>query len=318
MRDLPGLRLGALRADRRSCLPWWLAHVVCTLIAVTIFCRRRRPLHGFTLVELLVVIAIIGVLVALLLPAIQASRESARRSHCQSNLKQIALALLTYHDSHHFFPRGGWPATSANLSWSASILPHLEEQPLYDSLNRKVPYTDPTNLKPGQTLLPIFLCPSSLRSSLKRKSADLPSSSPNEYARTDYGALNGERGLRSSTATNDPERGVLILAKNIPLSAITDGASQTILIGEVPEGIHSLWISVKNVFDQSKPSNTLATYGPQYVFYDSGHELNSYHAGGAFAAFADGSVHFLSENMDVQVLAAFCSRNGEETIAGPD
>jgi prepilin-type N-terminal cleavage/methylation domain-containing protein len=279
-------------------------------------CSRRaaRPRHGFTIVELLVVIAIVGLLVALLLPAVQASRESARRAQCQNNLKQLGIALHNYHDTYKVFPRGGWAPTSANLSWTSAILPQLEERALFNSLNASVPYTDPANLAPGWTVLPVLLCPTSPKDTLWRISPDLPSSSPNRYARTDYGAVNGERALRSPTATNSPERGAMILEKNVSLAAITDGASHTILVGECPEGINSMWISVKNVFDQSAPINPLATVAPVYVFWDNGQEINSYHAGGAFTLFADGSVHFLFEDMDVGILAALCSRSGGEVI----
>jgi type II secretory pathway pseudopilin PulG len=277
--------------------------------------RRAAVASAFTIVELLVVIAIIGLLVALLLPAVQASRESARRAQCQNNLRQVGIALHSYHDTYKVFPRGGWPATSANISWTAAILPNLEERALYNSLNPSAPYTDPTNLAAGRTVLPGLLCPTSPKDSLRRSSADLPSTSPNLYARTDYGAMAGERGLRSPTATNSPERGAMILAKNISLTAITDGASHTILIGEAPEGMHSLWASVKNMFDQSAPINTPASFAPAYVFWDFGQEINSYHVGGAFTLFADGSVHFLSEGMQNSVLAALCSRAGEEVIA---
>ena len=263
---------------------------------------------------MLVVIAIIGLLVAMLLPAVQQSRESARRAGCQNNLKEIGLALVNYHDTYKNFPRGGWTASSANLSWTSAILPHLEERSLYNSLNPHAAYADATNLPAGKTLLSVLLCPTAPKNNLWKPSADLPSSSPNRYARTDYCAINGERGLRSPTATNNPERGVLILAKNISLAEITDGASKTILVGECPEGIHAIWISVRNVSDQSAPINTPATYGPAYVFFVYGQEISSYHSGGAFTAFADGSVHFLTDSMDVSVLAALCSRSGGEVI----
>jgi prepilin-type N-terminal cleavage/methylation domain-containing protein len=274
--------------------------------------RRRR---GFTLVELLVVIAIIGMLVALLLPAVQASREAARRVACTNNLRQIGVALHGYHNTHKVFPRGGWIGTARpHLSWSSAILPQLEESPLYDSMNRGAPYTDPSNLSAGRTVLPLFLCPTSPKTALWKKSADLPSTSPNEYARTDYSAINGERNLRAPSANNSPERGVMIYEKNIPITAITDGTSQTILVGESPEAIHAIWIGVRNVSDQSAPINTLATFAPQYVFFDFGQEINSYHDGGALALFADGSVHFLSQTMENWVLAALCSRSGDEIL----
>ncbi len=271
-----------------------------------------RP--AFSLVELLVVIAIIGVLVALLLPAIQAARESGRAAQCQNNLKQMGIGLQNYHGTYKVFPRGGWAPTSTCLSWGSAILPRVEEQALYDTLNRTVPYTDLTNVTAGQTVVSLFICPSSHRDGLYRSSPDLPSTSSIQYARSDYGGVNGERDLRSPNASNSPERGVMILASNISLTKIPDGSSQTIMVGEAPEGESSMWISVRNYFDQSAPINTLATYGPQFVFYDYGQEINSYHPGGAFTLFADGSVHFLAETMDVLTLSALISRAGGEVV----
>ncbi len=215
------------------------------------------------------------------------------------------------------FPRGGSTVTRADLSWTSSILPHLEERPLYDLIDKNVPYTDPVNLTVGQAVLPVVLCPSSLRDSPYRPSGDLPASPTNSYARSDYAAVAGERGLRAPNATNSPERGVLVREKHIPLSAITDGTSHTLLVGEAPEGMHGVWLSVRNMLDQSAPLNSPATYAPQYVFFDFGQELSSYHTGGVQAVFADGGVHFLSERIDNRTLAALLSRAGGEVIDAP-
>src|SRR5262245_48445609 len=95
---------------------------------------RPRITAGFTLVELLVVMAIIGVLVALLLPAVQAAREAANRTQCTSNLRQIGIGLLAYHGVNGMFPAGGWLATDPQLSWTASILPQIDQTPLFARL----------------------------------------------------------------------------------------------------------------------------------------------------------------------------------------
>ncbi len=135
--------------------------------------------HGFTLIELLVVIAIIGVLVALLLPAVQQAREAARRVQCKNNLKQMGLALHNYHDSHLGFPPGivsllanpNWvmPAGNCNASpddlgpgWSffARMLPYLEEGNFYNTINFNLPLTDPSNANARRTVVKAFLCPS--------------------------------------------------------------------------------------------------------------------------------------------------------------
>lgn len=276
---------------------------------------RRTTYRAFTLIELLVVIAIIGVLVALLLPAIQSAREASRRTLCKNNLRQFGLALHGYHEIHKMFPRGGWLGANTSLSWSAALLPFLEQEPLYAGVNFAKSYTDASNTTVGATILPMFLCPTA-KPPYWRKTTDLPSSSPFQFARSHYSALNGERGLRSPTATNTPERGVMILETNISLADVTDGAGQTIMIAEAPEGMHSLWASVRNVFDQSGPINARATFAPQYVFFDYGQEMNSYHIGGAHALFADGAVRFLGERLDVKTLAAMCSRAGADLIDG--
>ena len=132
-------------------------------------CRR-----AFTLVELLVVIAIIGILVALLLPAVQAAREAARRTSCQNNLKQIGIALQNYHDSSSgAFPPGivfdagptGMPfvpdrSWSFRPNWIINILPYMEEQGLYDSFDLTVYISDAVNQIPRGTTVETLLCPS--------------------------------------------------------------------------------------------------------------------------------------------------------------
>lgn len=305
-----------------------------------------RP--AFTLVELLVVIAIIGVLVALLLPAVQMAREAGRRAKCFNNLKQMGLALHNYHDTHKMFPRGGAGVASltvpairarACLSWGAAILPGLEQSALYDSINQNEPYLHPDNLAAGQHLLAVFLCPSAPNSELQKPNGDTPTSTT-KYAVTNYGGNWGERALRCFPATNCPNnysdlgdssghgRGVLLFGSEraISMSSITDGTSQTIVVGEAPEGLHSIWIGHKNVFDQSAPisartsspavwqSCSPALKSRSGNFCDFGQEFGSYHPGGAQFLLVDGSAHFLSATLDNKVLAALLSRCGSEVV----
>ena len=134
--------------------------------------RSRGLRRGFTLIELLVVIAIIGVLIALLLPAVQAAREAARRAQCTNNLKQLGIALNTYHDQFGVFPPGGmtqngdpWGATANDLSWRALILPQMEQGNLYNSINVNVQTwgggTDPgAAFTAWYTVVNTWLCPS--------------------------------------------------------------------------------------------------------------------------------------------------------------
>ena len=138
--------------------------------AVCINARRPCRRAGFTLVELLVVIAIIGMLVALVLPAVQAAREAARRAHCQNNLRQIGVALHVYHDAHKQLPVGcvekRVPKTTPNgrqLAWSAELLPQLEEQPLWQQIDFHSPYDSPANATAAATVVAVYLCPSTAR-----------------------------------------------------------------------------------------------------------------------------------------------------------
>lgn len=272
--------------------------------------RALAPNRGFTLIELLVAIAIIGVLIALLLPAVQAAREAARRTQCVHNLKQIGIALHGYHGAFGTFPAGGWislptqPATkNMNMGWSAAILPWLEQQPLYGGLNLSLPYNARANSTAGYTVLTVYLCPSEPRNTFWSKDIG----DPFESADADYGGMYGERGLSRRTVTNNPPRGSMIFNQNVSLALITDGSSQTIQVGEDPEAIHALWISGHNVFDQSAAINAR----PKAEF---GEELASRHPGGVNSLFCDGSVRFLKETMNVTALAALCTRDGAEVV----
>jgi prepilin-type N-terminal cleavage/methylation domain-containing protein/prepilin-type processing-associated H-X9-DG protein len=117
--------------------------------------------RGFTLVELLVVIAIIGILVALLLPAIRAAREAARRNQCANNLKQIGLGCLNFETANKGLPARRWArADQGYTGWGTIILPYIEEQAIYDQYNWKYDFYDPVNKAVVETKLPVFICPS--------------------------------------------------------------------------------------------------------------------------------------------------------------
>ncbi len=216
---------------------------------------------GFTLVELLVVIAIIGILIALLLPAVQAAREAARRSQCQNNLKQIGLALHNYHDSNRKFPAGWVDLTPGNgidapiprppgetaggWSWSAIILPYFEQSALFDELNlRYHPYGtggDPAgnNLRAVAKSLPSFNCPSDgVKTAFLANNAGNPNGTAN-LATTSYCGCNGPfDGQICDNTTTPPSShprniGLLVMNKERRFNDVLDGTSNVVAVGEV-------------------------------------------------------------------------------------
>jgi prepilin-type N-terminal cleavage/methylation domain-containing protein/prepilin-type processing-associated H-X9-DG protein len=273
--------------------------------------RAPRPDRGFTLIELLVVIAIIAVLIALLLPAVQAAREAARRISCVNNLKQIGIALHGYHDAHNTFPAGGWIAlfgqpltNNMNTGWTASVLPWLEQPAVYGGLNLSYPYNVAVNSTTAYTVLQVYRCPSEPRKTFWNQApGDLYPS-----ADADYGGMYGPRGLGNPAFINNPPAGPMVFNQNYSLAQITDGASQTIEVGEDPEAINAMWVSGHNVFDQSAPINAR----PPSEF---GEELTSQHPGGVNVLFADGSVHFLKNSTALPPLAALCTRALGEVLS---
>ncbi|MDM4018983.1 DUF1559 domain-containing protein [Roseiconus lacunae] len=307
---------------------------------------NTRP--GFTLVELLVVIAIIGMLIAMLLPAVQSVREAARRVQCLNNEKQLGLGILNYHSAYKRLPYGGAGFASMTNwalrmrwrpSWGTTILPFIEQQSLYEKLDPAIPYLHPDNHAGGQQVVPTYLCPSAPKATLTRPNGDSPSSTL-QFGRTDYAGNYGERSLRCYPSRNCQNnysdigigdavgRGVMLFGKDhqIGLRDILDGTTHTIVCGEAPEGLHSIWIGHKNLFDQSAPISEHVSPGSPWDscsamlasrngdFCDFGQEFHSYHVGGSHFLMADGSARFVTQSLDLQILSALLSRRGGEVI----
>ena len=225
-------------------------------------CPRRRRTVGFTLVELLVVIAIIGILVALLLPAIQAAREAARRTKCQNNLKNLGLALHNYHDSHKTFP----PAVDALLSgsgvmdgsrilgnWAVKTLPYIEEQSVADlfdiSATRRIldDTKDDRNYRARGTELEVMLCPSDQgQASRFSGRVGAVAESPN-WARGNYGyngfqhwpasAIDVAKSHPDYPVWDDFNSGIGGINQSNSFAKITDGSSKTIMLAEMRVGV---------------------------------------------------------------------------------
>lgn len=224
-------------------------------------CRHSRTLHGFTLVELLVVIAIIGVLVALLLPAVQAAREAARRAECTNKLKQIGLATSLYESAMQEYPPGGVTTKVCcknphYMTWTIAILPYLEQQQLFDLYDNSLPNEHPANEAVRVQHVPAFICPSEPESlipspratGLGKKLNWMPGSyvgiagrndplkkgwfgNYNKLSRRDPGQPPHYRGMLHTVDNPGPVgRGPVL--KPVRNRQIVDGSSHTLLVGE--------------------------------------------------------------------------------------
>lgn len=199
--------------------------------------KRQASRTGFTLVELLVVIAIIGILIALLLPAVQAAREAARRMKCQNNLKQIGLAMHNYHGAHRMFPPGRFvnPIDGQGRCFSAyaHLLPFLEAASLYDLINFQANPEDAPNAPVLEQTIPFFLCPSDPQRKLQGNSAthNYPLNTGTTYP------------VSPRNAFGTPVTGVFFENSAVGFHDLQDGSSQTVCISETiqSEGGPSVW-----------------------------------------------------------------------------
>ncbi len=346
--------------------------------------RRRDRRDGFTLVELLVVIAIIGILIGLLLPAVQAAREAARRTQCANNLKQIGLGLHNYHDVNRTFPFSwmlylpGGDLTQLNAQcWGTRILPYIEQKPLYDQYDSRFPTCNEfaalppvaRNLEVIKTPLEVFACPSAPGSARDRiYDADYtPGGFPVTFtaAPSDYCVVSGVRGDFATLAYasypggagggregvmqfngNDPSNPASASGSSSNMASITDGTSNTIMIGERvgggqiylaggrPAPAGSPWDEFRGLngggwgdilngehwYSGSLQDGMLGPDGGPCAINCTNRRsagFYSFHPGGAQFLLADGSVRFITATIDAFTLASISTRKKGESVQVP-
>jgi prepilin-type N-terminal cleavage/methylation domain-containing protein/prepilin-type processing-associated H-X9-DG protein len=314
---------------------------------------RRR---GFTLLELLVVIAIIAILIGLLLPAVQKVREAAARTQCTNNLKQLALALHSYHDARGTFPppyvnqggsylNSGFPLTHG---WAPFILPDIEQEPLSRLYRWDLPQYAPENQAVESMPLKIFECPSTPERDryftmgpfavfgTRAACGDYTLALGVDLVLAQLGwadPVGDYRGALTNTPT--PALTLSPTTTGTRLTDITDGTSNTILLTE-DAGRPRLWQAGK-----AGPNPQALAGGPWNSFkgpiilqgstFDgtvqpgrcalnctNDGEVYAFHTGGANAVLADGSVHFLKAGMDIRIMARLITRAGGEVVSGDD
>ena len=293
----------------------------------------RIQRRGFTLIELLVVIAIIAILIALLLPAVQQAREAARRTQCRNNLKQIGLALHNYHDLYNNLPPG-WVGVNAagqphvegrnGWGWGSRLLPMMDQTPLYQKINFSLAFDDPANQAVQQTVISAFRCPSDTGANVWTINSEDTGAALMTLASANYVGSFGTMEIDSCEGQAAPfvclGDGVLFHNSKIRFADITDGLSVTLFAGEhksdVAQGWNSTWtgaapggeealVRILGVCDHT-PNDPV------------GHidDFSSNHVGGAHFLFGDGSVKFISTNVDLGVYQHLATRAGSDLVDG--
>jgi prepilin-type processing-associated H-X9-DG protein len=221
-------------------------------------------------------------LAALLLPAIQAAREAARRTQCVNNLKQIGVAFHNYHEVYGTFPPAYIPDKDGNPmhSWRVLILPFMEQQALYNKYNFDEPWDSPGNLAVTNTVIPVYSCPSCP-----------PSGGTTGSTETNYMVITGPGTVFDG-------------AKAASMADIKDGSSNTIMVVEVT-GTGVGWAEPVDLdaTNMQFPNTTPGSTGP-----------DSYHPGGFNAALCDGSTHFFSDSISRETFDALITKAGAEQV----
>lgn len=292
---------------------------------VTVRSRSRVRSLGFTLIELLVVISIIGVLIALLLPAVQKAREAARRIQCTNNLKQVGLAIHGYHDVHGCLPPGYTFQTGftwGGFGWGTMILPGLEQRSLFDAANFSLPLWSAANVTVATTPVGFYLCPSDETSQGNYLLRD-----PFRYAMASYVASYGPGDM---DALPDDRRGLFSRNSRTLFAEVNDGLSQTLAVGERHNGkfttvigsaghvsAETVWVgAIMENFTDAHGHTTLfqAEHTPSSPSMDD-RDAASRHDGGTNFLLGDGSVRIIKSSIDLGIYRALSTRAGAEVIS---
>jgi prepilin-type N-terminal cleavage/methylation domain-containing protein len=298
-----------------------------------------RARKAFTLIELLVVIAIIAVLVGLLLPAVQKVRESANLLSCENNLKQIGLAMQSYHDTQASFPVGyydptPWPQfdNGPGWGWGAYLLPYLEQNQLYQQINFKLDVGDPANAVVRTSILKIFICPSDIK--VRNWTVTVTDGGSNSWnlAQASYVACNGNDGV--DDFTTPPHTGPFVRSiYGYRIPEITDGLSNTMFVGDRTNRLsYCTWVGgptgALNPFLMDPSGNFGAEVtllmchagqtGPNTPGVFDADSTSSPHRTGVPFVFGDGAVHFIRNEIDINVWMALATKSGGEIINNTD